>query len=154
MGRSVSVPSNAAAVIYFPVWDYDRDDDEEFDPFLAQMAFDDMVEELKAGLKSLEDSSFNDADRWLGREDHVFLENRIVDVTLSEYCGLCALAFVPKEEADEDAWWPIQEQWEEFAKKWASDFSERARKELSDGFDIYKKVGSFSNGEGVFERVS
>ena len=143
MGRSVNVPSRAVAVIYFSV---DAEEDEWF--------WDDLVGNLSEVLTS-EDDAFESADHWIGDEGRVILENRVVCVVLSEYCGLCSLAFVPVDEPDEDIWEPIRSRWEDFVAEWAGNFSGRLLKILPGiGIEPLRKVGTFSNGESVYERAS
>jgi len=143
MSRSVNVPSNSAAVLYFSY-----DDDEDF--------FYDTISSLCAVIGSV-DNRFDAAgdNEWIGREGRVISKCSIASIVLSEYCGLCSLAIVPKEDADDDAWEPLKECWEAFATEWSEDFFTKLRAKLvEDGFGLLKRLGTFSNGEGVFERAS
>lgn len=40
-------------------------------------------------------------DRWVGNEIHVVLENNLVEVSVSEYCGIVALCIAPLRHLDE-----------------------------------------------------
>jgi hypothetical protein len=81
MGRSVSTPSEALVVVYAS-FEGDSDD------------FDDCRNELqRAAMRKY--PSLSRANRWIGNENHVVLENKHCSITVSEYCGLVAVAIVP-----------------------------------------------------------
>lgn len=127
MGRSVSVPSDAFAVSY-QQFDGEEDFDWEF-----------FIDDIKEQVKS-EFPSFEDADFWLDREDHALLENRFAYFGVSEYCGLVSLWLVLKDELDDRDY--------ALAQGWAN----RVKSSFEKKFGTLRKVGSFSNGEGVYER--
>jgi len=170
MGRSVSRPLNAQVVAYAHVTSsyycrvcneqadaHDECDgcksegrvpDIQFDDDLTHMNWDDDMVNLSAALQRAF-PSLRKADRWLGREDHVVLENNLAAVTVSEYCGLVAVCLVPErrdayETRDDD---PLSVQWIASAEA-------RFRKIVAETFGIeLAKLGTMSNGEGVFKRV-
>jgi hypothetical protein len=151
MGRSVNVPSGSVVVIYFPAR-FHSSEDEDFTDDDYQWEWDDMVRDIQYSLKQSY-PSLEDSDRWCDREGHVILENKVIDVVLSEYCGLCSLSLVPKDEP-EYTWKPLAEA--NFAEAWATKVANGFRRVLHDdcGLDLYNRVGRFSNGESVYERAS
>jgi hypothetical protein len=91
MARSVSYPSNAAQVVYAA---FECDDPED-----AQYTWDDAVDYMQEfAIEKF--PSLCRTDRWLGREDRVVLENSLACITVSEYCGLVAIAVVPHDDTD------------------------------------------------------
>lgn len=85
MARSVSVPYGAVRVAYAS---FDAEETDCFDE-----AVDNFRYAMRSRYRSLEPCS-----KWIGREDRAVLENDNVYVTVSEYCGLVAVAVVPKGE--------------------------------------------------------
>jgi len=81
MARSVSTPSEASDVAYATF------EGDEYD-------FRDAVSEMQAAARRRY-PSLSKCDRWIGRENHAVLENRYCTITVSEYCGLVAVAIVP-----------------------------------------------------------
>lgn len=142
MGRSVSYLSNAVRVNYFHWPEYDVVD--ENDEVIAQQYED--ADIVIDGIQShfIEaDSGLSIVDRWDGREDHIILEGNGVEIALSEYCGLASLSvraeesdYTDEETAKEGLDW-IEKNWENISKPWSQ----------------YKKVGTFSNGESVYEKA-
>jgi hypothetical protein len=84
MARSVYIPSRAAEVAYADAsW---MEDSYEFDD-----AVDCAIDALRAKYPSLEKPS---GSRWIGNEGRVILENKLVSIVVSEYCGLVAISAV------------------------------------------------------------
>ena len=131
MARSVSVHSNAAAVVYLHLG---FEDEFGFDNFLE-----DVAEVLKSKYPSL-----SNADRWADREDHVILENGRAEVSVSEYCGLVAVCLAPLDPDD-----PLDNGWADLV---SDGFSRLLAKSYPDAALV--KKGVFSNGEAVFEPVN
>jgi len=137
------VPAGAEAVLYFYV--ELEEDDEWF--------WDDLIANIRGEIRS-EDESFTVEEDWIGREGRVIIANQIVRIAISEYCGVCSLAFVPTDEPDEDVWEPLQTVWEEFAAEWSKQFAYKVAKKLPGiGIGLLRRVGAFSNGEAVYEKV-
>lgn len=152
MGRSVNVPRGAAGVLYFSF-----EGDEEY--FENSILWSDMVRNLDSTINSVDGKEnrfyFAGDGRWFGDEGRVISMCSIAQIVLSEYCGLCSLAIVPQEEPDPDAAEMIKACWEDFAQQWSEDFFGRLRaKLLAEGWELYGKQGSFSNGEGVYARIA
>jgi len=153
MSRSVSVASGAFAVAYQNCSDFGyRIEDEEgnkiaepeYDEYLGELDWEDFMENLRADAKALFPSLEN-CDKWLDREDHAILENRFAYFGISEYMGLVSIWFVLKENlncyySDQDL--------TAIAEHWA----EQVKPKFEKNFGDLKKVGTFSNGEGLYER--
>lgn len=135
MGRSVSIPHRAIAVCYLDISGYD-----EFD-FESDIESD--IEYYQDSIKSLW-KSFEPCDEWLDREDRAILENELAYVGVSTYCGLMSLWLVPKE--DEYGYYPQND-------NLAVAFCNRIAEKFERTFSQFNKIGTFSNGEAVFERV-
>lgn len=129
MGRSVSTPSNAVHVVYKDATFIE--DSLEFDDYV-----DDIRNVAQANWPSLRECS-----KWLGREDRAILMNDHVYVGISEYCGLVALWVVVKDDDYETYG---------LAENWAASIERKFDKT----FGEYRKVGTFSNGEAVYEKVA
>lgn len=105
-------------------WDYDSDN------------FQNDVEATAEYMKELWPSLY-DADRWVGNEVRVFLENSVAEVSVSEYCGLVALCIAPKEDEFGNTG---------LGKHWITQIEER----FLSTFGAYARIGTFSNGESVY----
>jgi hypothetical protein len=130
VGRSVSIPSGAVAVFYTEA---DWADEFEYQGFI-----DDLRGILPAAYPSLDG-----ADGWLDREDHIILENGHARVTVSEYCGLVAVALVPKTCTDRP----------EIAKAWCRQVADGFKQALNRAYPGLNRVGVMSNGEAVYRRA-
>lgn len=148
MGRSVSYLRNALRVNYFEwpfytILDENNEETGEVEYLDAYEVIDDIREQFMP-------HGFDKCDKWEDREDHIILEGHGLVVALSEYCGLASLSVAIDEvnygycDTDEDvaelvkgveAW--LDANWDEVTKY----------------HNKYHKVGSLSNGEGVFELV-
>ena len=128
MGRSVSYANGSVAVCYNDVSDFE--DSWEWDDFIEYIK-----ESAKSAFPSLDDCA-----QWLGREDHAILENSHCFIGISEYCGLAAIWLVPKDSGDRP----------ELAESWCAQVTPKFNKT----FGELRKIGTFSNGESVFERIA
>ena len=124
MGRSVSYANNSLAIAY-------REFDGDCDSFQWEV-----VEDTQEYGKSLWPSMSN-CDKWIGSEDHAILENRHAYIGVSAYCGVVSIWLVPKEDNN-------------LARQWCESIKGKFLK----SFGTLNKVGSFSNGEAVFERAN
>ena len=149
MGRSVSYPSNALIVTFNTIQSYYEA--EEYDVEIGAateigeeienpLAWDDLIEDL---VNTCEECwpSLNPDDKWVDSEDHAILSNRLVRVGVSEYCGLVAYWVIPNERNPEC---------ESLATRWAKQIEEVFVRK----FGGYKKVGSMSNGAGVYQKIT
>jgi hypothetical protein len=151
MGRSVDYLNRSERVNYFDwpilsVYDPETDRDVETDEYEDASI---VIEDIQEYIRSIF-PGFDPCSRWDGRETHIILEGYGVEIGLSEYCGLASLSVRvdegPLEYSEDDEAYEtdrqkalnwISENWDEASKYW----------------NKYRKIGTFSNGEGVFEKV-
>lgn len=176
MGRSVSRPSNAQVVAYAHTENSyycrkcahrdepetyvnpdgtcprckaaNRNADVVFDDDATHRNWDDDMLNLSSALRAAF-PSLCEADRWLGREDHVILENSLAAVTVSEYCGLVAVCLVPERW---NAYGLIED--DPLSVCWIALIEARFRRIVADTFGTeLRHIATASNGEAFFERV-
>jgi len=135
MGRGVSVPSGAQWTVYFNLED-PLDEDGNTIPF-EQQDWDFMLEDTQEHIIS-KFPSFIRCNRWLDREDHAILENELGCLVLCEYCGVCSLSYVSESED-----FPV--------KAWY--FGYLMYPEIKKTYGQLEKLGTFSNGEAVFQQA-
>jgi hypothetical protein len=151
MGRSVDYLNRSERVNYFDwpilsVYDEETDRDVETDEYEDASI---VIEDIQEYIRSIF-PGFDPCSRWDGRETHIILEGYGLEIGLSEYCGLASLSVRvdegPLEYSEDDEAYEtdrqkalnwINENWDEATKYW----------------NKYRKIGTFSNGEGVFEKV-
>ena len=151
MGRSVNYLNNAERVNYFDwptIWTYDEDTDTDVDTGEFWDAYE-VIEDVQSSIMERY-PEFSTCKDWDGRETQIILEGYGVQIGLSEYCGLASLSvrvndellqyFETDEEADKEEqkvkdW--INTHWDEVSKYW----------------NKYKKIGTFSNGEAVYQKA-
>jgi hypothetical protein len=138
MGRSVSYPS-AARVVTFRHLDWEDEDDSEW-------LWDFTVSEFQRCLKAMF-PSVEPADDWIGREDHVLAENKLARFGMSEYCGLVAYWIVPQQPLDQ--YGNYNAGLDRMAERWIDSIADK----FVAAFGELTKVGSMSNGEGVYRQI-
>jgi len=134
MGRSVDYLRGARRIAYFdwPSWETE---DGEFQYEDHIFVVDDIRENIKSELPE-----FGNEQKWDGRETSIILSGYGTEIGLSEYCGLASLSVrVNTEEVEEE---DIEK-----VEKWIDDNWPK----ISRFYDDYIKMGTFSNGEGVFK---
>ena len=140
MGRSVDYLSRAEHVAYI---NNAVDNDETTDYFIARENWnwfkEGLVELLQKRCPSLEE-----VDEWDGRETHIFLENLHAQIGLSEYCGLVSLSI-----RINDTNFRCNGQ---LAFGWINQVWPKILTDLDKRYHTLTKLGSFSNGEGVFQK--
>jgi len=105
MARSVSTPYNAVKVSYAA---FEGDDPYEWDDAVGYMQ--ELAREMYPSLDT--------SNGWIDRENRVVLENTLARITVSEYCGLVAVAVVPK--GDVDSYYADEVRIANLAKRWCS----------------------------------
>lgn len=111
------------------------------------LVWDDFLGNLRATFKAAF-RSLEACEEWLDREDRAVLENRHVWIGVSEYCGLVSVWCKPK-----DGDWRNDYQTSPLALHWAESIEAKAAR-LLDGFTTrLNRLGTFSNGEGVYTRA-
>ena len=151
MGRSVDYLTNAEYVIYFSAnYLNGYDENGEYDEFIAQFNWNDFMNNLKYEItKKLK--SYYECERWDGRETKIFLENNHAEIGISEYCGLYSLSIRPKENL---GYYSYEKDTFGIAKYHCKQIEKTLIKCLQNcGVELLNRIGTFSNGCGVFEKT-
>ena len=127
MGRSVSVPYDAEVVAFKDVTEIQED-----------WQWSDFINDLQDTIQYAW-KSFEEVDKWVGNEDHAIMENQFVQIGISEYCGLASIWVRPVAE--------------DHLVGLAEKFCEQIEPKFKQLFSDYVKLGSMSNGEGVYQHV-
>jgi hypothetical protein len=159
MGRSVSYPHNTLILTFATYETYEAvtqdliddgiyEQDQLGDLIPRDYAFDDMLEDFIETCKS-EWPSLTECDEWIGREDRAVLSNGLVKMGISEYCGLLSYWVVAQDDLHADAWYGRPDR-TALAEHWARQIEAKFVKY----FGTLRKLGSMSNGEGVYQRAA
>ena len=152
MGRSVDYLNRSERVNYFQwptlwVYDEDTDTDVETDEYWDAA---DIIADIRETITS-NYPGFDPCSRWDGRETHIILEGYGTEIGLSEYCGLATLSIRvdegPLEYSMDDQEYETDRQ---KALNWIRDNWDQA----SEYWNQYRKIGTFSNGESVYEKAN
>ena len=97
-----------------------------------------ITDQFRAKYPSLESCS-----TWEGNEDHIFLENELIEVGVSEYCGLASVSMRAKEDfyCSEAGKLNLANRFAHYVGKW-----------MDVNIGDYNRVGGFSDGTSVYER--
>lgn len=125
MGRSVNYLSNADAVYFHQL------DEEEIQDF------DLLIEDIQEHVM-YKYPEFEAVDEWEDRDVNVILQSPLVEIAISEYRGVISLSVRTLEDADQAK-----------AATWIEHFFKRAIAPWANA----RKVGSFSNGEALYEEI-
>jgi hypothetical protein len=109
---------------------------------LDEFDWDEELDDFRSHLKELF-PSVEPADEWIDREDHVLAENKLARFGMSEYCGLVSYWVVPSMPD------PRTTNHDAFADRWIASIADK----FVAAFGELTKVGSLSNGEGVYRRI-
>lgn len=131
MGRSVSTHRNAVATVFLHL-----DIDEDF-------SWDDFINDLRDNVIGPKYPSMENCNRWLGREDHIILQNCYGEISVSEYCGCVAICLAPRD--DDDGW---NSAW---CHRAAKNFERIVTKAFKSS--AMQKVATFSNGEAMYRKI-
>ena len=138
MGRSVSTLRNASKVIYVDL--SDAYEDEETD---SNFTWDDFIEDV---YRTFEDyPSLVAVDDSEG-ENRIILENRLIQVAVSEYCGLASVSLRAIEN-------DYNHKLESFGENFISKIGDKVEEKLKKTYDVYRWQGGFSNGESVYAKI-
>ncbi len=137
MGRSVETVGKN--VTYFDCSGFD-DEGIDWDDLITNVQHDTMKK-----YSSFDEPSY----KWMQypyRETRIILENKFAYVTISEYCGLGAICVV------------LREQYEPYgvpalAENWLNKSLAGIEKIIKGYVKPLRKLGTFSNGEAVFEKA-
>ena len=85
--------------------------------------------------------SLESVDRWDGRETKIILENNLIEVGVSEYCGLASISMRAKEDDYDGRIDNLANRMADYVGEW-----------MNDNIGDIVKQGAFSNGEGVYKK--
>ena len=125
MGRSVNYLTNADAVYFHQL------DEEEIQDF------DFLLEDIREHVM-YKYPEFEAVDEWEDRDVNVILQSPLVEIAVAEYRGVISLSVRTLEEADQTK-----------ASTWIEHFFKRAIAPWAKA----QKIGTFSNGESVYEVI-
>ena len=135
MGRSVNYHSGKHVVIYTHI------EEEEIEEFLWDQYELMILDSLRIVAPSLTECK----PEWYDREVKKIAENNLTTVWISSYCGLVSISFVP---VDEGYW--SGKNVRGLSEHWIDQIVSKFKEVLP---NTLNKVGTFSNGESVFEQV-
>lgn len=149
MGRSVDYLNRALQVSYFewPLIEYFNEETEEYEKTDEYEESFIVIEGIQEGIIS-EYPEFSRSKKYDGRETAIILTGYGTEIGLSEYCGLATLS-IRIDENSLDNYYEEDEYNEQYDKIEAWINENWAK--ISQGYDQYRKIGTFSNGEAVFE---
>jgi len=147
MGRSVSTHRHAIATQYivpegndlYDAWDYFLDDIRNILNGEAGVDSGMMIN----GRAFTGFDGYKEDDRWAGREDLVILSGELSEISVSEYDGVVAICLAPLD--------PDNDSHVSACRRATPYFN--AILQAAFGKQAIKKVGTFSNGESVYETV-
>lgn len=173
MGRSVSYLSNAHTVCYYDVsWMgmesvavCEECDEHYYEPYQddlspeqthccdIELEYEDKYNESHCDwdwfMESITDQftakypSLDTCNRWDGNEDHIFLENELLELGVSEYCGLASVSMRVKDDFDSS---------EAGKLNLAARMADYVGKWMDANIGDYNRVGGFSDGTSVYEK--
>lgn len=88
--------------------------------------------------------SMSEADYWIGQELHVVAENAHSVVTVSEYFGMVSICLGSN--------YDRQEYWRDPSPGLGKHWREQVSEKFLGTFSELTKIGTFSNGESVYEK--
>lgn len=136
MGRSVNYLSNALGISYIA---YESENDDDWEYFMDSIH--DLLQKRIPSIDILYGQS-----KWEGNEVRIFAENSLAEFGVSEYCGLVSISVRPIQ--DDYSWLR-----EGLAENWIKKTWPGIQQAINKAFpnSSLKKIGNFSNGEGVYE---
>ena len=149
MGRSVDYLNNALQVSYFQ-WPLIESYNDETDEYEQTDEYEDgyiVTENIQESIIS-EFPEYEYSKKWDGRETAIILTGYGTEIGLSEYCGLATLSI--RIDENELAYYE-QDEYNEQYDKIEAWINENWAK-ISQGYNQYNKIGTFSNGESVYEK--
>lgn len=129
MGRSVNYLNDAESVIYFD----NSNIEEEFEWM-------DFEEDIKCQLKQIAPSLESLKEVWEGNEVKIILENVFCQIGISDYCGLSSVSIKVHNDIENQGTLNCAIYW---INKILPKFENLGK---------LRKMGTFSNGEGIFEK--
>jgi len=150
MGRSVNCLSNAEYVIYFSADWINLDEEGEYDEYQSMHNWEDFMINLNFSICN-KLKSYYEVEKWDNNETKIFLKNELAEIGISEYCGLYSLSIRAR---DDEFYYNADNIKEGIAKHHCQQVRKTLEKALTDsGATILNRLGTFSNGCGVFEKA-
>lgn len=137
MGRSVSYLSNSMKEVFVDVSEMDESYDWE-----------DFKKNLECALIKRFPSLTKCRNEWDGGETAIILDNYHCQIGLSEYCGVASISIRVNESSRDDNNLSLSENWIE--QVWNNMLKVMQE---NTGYDFLVKQGSFSNGEGIYNKI-
>ena len=134
MGRSIMTYGETA--VHFA---HDIEDDVEFSDMMEYIA-----DQISCKYKSFD--NVIQEEKWVGDEGRIILENQIIQVAITEYCGLAAVSFIVDPEAEEYNYTALAQRLIPYIETYTAKLLKKS------GYDVLSRIGTFSNGVGVYER--
>lgn len=131
MGRSVDYLNNASEVIYCYI---DSEDEYAFEDFYYNLT-NDLLDKYHL---------LDTCERWDGKETKIFLESKLVEIGISEYCGLVSVSIRPNQYRGANDY---------LAENWIAKTEAGFRKICANYSETLRKIGTFSNGESIYEKA-
>ena len=152
MGRSVDYLNKALQVSYFQ-WPLIESYNDETDEFEQTDEFEEgyiVTEDIQESI-ICEYPEFDRSKKWDGRETSIILKGYGTEIGLSEYCGLATLSI--RIDENELSYYDYDNEllYNEQHDKIEAWINENWAK-ISQGYNQYNKIGTFSNGENVYEK--
>jgi hypothetical protein len=150
MGRSVDYLNRALHVSYFewPLIEFYNEITDEYEKTDEYEEYYFVKENIQESVIS-EFPQYDYCDKYDGRETAIILKGYGTEIGLSQYCGLATLSIRIDENELDYSNYDEQEYNEQYDKIEAWINENWAK--ISQGYDQYRKIGTFSNGEAVFE---
>lgn len=137
MGRSVSYLSNAVHKTFVDVSEMD----ESYD-------WDDFLRNIKYALKKKFPSLTDCKNEWDDRETTIILDNYHCQIGISEYCGVASISIRVNESSRDENNLSLSKNW--IDQVWDNMLKVMQK---NTGYDFLVKQGSFSNGEGIYNKI-
>jgi hypothetical protein len=139
MGRSVDYLSYAVGVTFIPL-EYNSEDEGDQD-----WVWEDFEETVKDACTKIAPSLYEVSKKWDRRETRIILANRHCEIGISLYMTLASVS-IRHNQSDYSSR-------ESLAVHWINQVWPKMVEEIGKYYTILRKLGSMSNGEGVYEEV-
>ena len=131
MGRSVSTLRDSVINLYADITHIS--DSQEFEDLIDNIRY-----EISARYKNMKRTFEHEG------ENLIICENGLLEIAISEYCGLLSLSIRAKEGKTKHLGVSTALKMEAYLQKLLKDYTE----------GVYTKAGTFSNGESVYTKVN
>jgi hypothetical protein len=137
MGRSIMTYGESAVHFAHNI----EDDFEGFE-------FSDMMEYIADQIAEKYTSFENviQENKWVGREGRIILENQLIQVAITEYCGLAAVSFIIDPAAEEYNYTALAQRLIPYIETYTTKLLKKS------GYGVLSRIGTFSNGVGVYKK--